>query len=987
MKADEKEGKRQRQSQSCDACRVRKVKCESISAIDDKDPPTALTEQTLNPISDTAEQKPTSQAPAASRPPCKQCVQLGSDCTYEYVPRKRGPPNLYLRKLSEAKQNGIQFPSEADFEAAKASSRGVAGRRKAKGKGSGAGHELEHTSEAAKKEENDMTGQLPGSEEGGYGEYLPSLVMQPPSHTFGQPCWETGTEVKQRVRWDTRPAAISKLMSVIAGPIPEDAFTPSQFMDLEGNLNYTASPGVGKLSPNASRNHLLSDTYTPGLSNVRAFESDTRTSFNGGNNMAAYPPKLTGLADIAASTSRHLHSPSTNGQMMLENTLNPIISPIHFDPAGAYFTSPSDAGSIMGMGRGNSHFANNNGRLRSDIPERLGSTPSEGLPLDMSLPESVHNDFLAHDTRTYSTSAVHRDPSTGGTDIHMPLPMHPSNSQTVGEVGSAYLYGQSSGINGPSGHQSGINLQTLPLHRGFHSKNEVSGIDHGPAPSYASGQPSRQSLNSNPLEAIIPRPLLHLIINLFFDYVYPLTPCLHKPTFLADLARHREMEPGQGEWTALVLATVMSTLVQVPRAFVPLTRREVKDLAYRCHIAGRNWSLHGYKDFTVNAVIIRYFVYNYCRGEIATCHTSLCEAQALSTVLKLHEEEVRTCLQKSAWEHAHSFSIYQTYTYLNPIEREVRRRIFFLLFQADKSESVLSGRPIRMREEECYSLRLPEELDDEYITETRYLQQPKGSTSVITGFNASIRIHCLGGRAITKHQEDKREPPSGVRLQRRLEEVATLLEEVTNLMRDCPPQLRLKEGLDSRVQSPAGGWDVEAAAKIQAFFFDPQASREFARNAFLVQQGNIWVTQQCIRFVLLQYQNDLLHLKAASTLKSSMHATPGFKQIGGLPLGGISTSKKPEEETKDYVAASKESLYYDLLSILHSIPIQCIAVNGPSLANCVRYVASGLLDTVQCKSEYNSDGEANVARAQGYLIDFLSILSDIEKNYSLDDDE
>lgn len=87
------------------------------------------------------------------------------------------------------------------------------------------------------------------------------------------------------------------------------------------------------------------------------------------------------------------------------------------------------------------------------------------------------------------------------------------------------------------------------------------------------------------------------------------------------------------------------------------------------------------------------------------------------------------------------------------------------------------------------------------------------------------------------------------------------------------------------------------------------------------------------------------------------------------------------------MAASKESLYYDLLSILHSIPIQCIAVNGPSLVNCVRYVASGLLDTVQLKNEDGMDEEAGVARAQGYLIDFLSILSDIEKNYSLDDDE
>lgn len=59
---------------------------------------------------------------------------------------------------------------------------------------------------------------------------------------------------------------------------------------------------------------------------------------------------------------------------------------------------------------------------------------------------------------------------------------------------------------------------------------------------------------------------------------------------------------------------------------------------------------------------------------------------------------------------AHLAAISYFYTIADPIEREVRRRIFFLLFQADKSESVLAGRPIRLREEECYSLRLPEEL-------------------------------------------------------------------------------------------------------------------------------------------------------------------------------------------------------------------------------------------------------------------------------------
>jgi hypothetical protein len=55
-----------------------------------------------------------------------------------------------------------------------------------------------------------------------------------------------------------------------------------------------------------------------------------------------------------------------------------------------------------------------------------------------------------------------------------------------------------------------------------------------------------------PLDAIVPRQLLFLVLDLFFHYVYPLATCLHKPTFLSDVARRREMDSGQEEWTVLV---------------------------------------------------------------------------------------------------------------------------------------------------------------------------------------------------------------------------------------------------------------------------------------------------------------------------------------------------------------------------------------------------------------------------------------------------
>lgn len=253
------------------------------------------------------------------------------------------------------------------------------------------------------------------------------------------------------------------------------------------------------------------------------------------------------------------------------------------------------------MGSGTSHYPMGPS-LTSMLPDRLGSSPSRSISMDVApLPNHHHRDrdYLVRPSVAHSTTAVH-NPSTGGTDIQVSLPMHTLTSKTLGEVGAPYSYDR---INEGKSHMSGSGRlgDSPPTILLGNNKELPSYNEQGFGEPQGLQQPSLRGINANPLEAIIPRPLLHHIINLFFDYVYPLTPCLHKPTFIQDLARQREMEPNQGEWTTLVLATVMSTLVQVPRAFVPLTRREVKDLAYRCHIAGREWSLQGYKDFTVNA--------------------------------------------------------------------------------------------------------------------------------------------------------------------------------------------------------------------------------------------------------------------------------------------------------------------------------------------------------------------------------------------------
>ncbi|KAJ7645489.1 fungal-specific transcription factor domain-containing protein [Mycena polygramma] len=435
------------------------------------------------------------------------------------------------------------------------------------------------------------------------------------------------------------------------------------------------------------------------------------------------------------------------------------------------------------------------------------------------------------------------------------------------------------------------------------------------------------------LDEIAPRDTISLIIALFFDFVYPLTPCIHRPSFMADLhARREERDP---LFFALVMSTVASTLVQVPRSYLPMERPVVRKLAQTCHEASRHITIASYDPPTSMHVVIRYFdcVYHFCEGHDATQHAAFGEAAHIAVTLRLHEEAA--------------------YEGLDPIECEVRRRVFWLLFGADKSMSILLGRPICLRDEDC-TLHFPKELDDEYITPSAYLPQPHGKTAIVSGLNYTSRIFALLGEILVRIRVDKRSPPQGQFATARLEEVQSLHSRILSALAHCPEPLRLKRSFSqSNVPPEYGGAGFRQAtfAEVKDFFDNPNASRENALNPFLVVQGNIYVTQQLVRFVIEQYRDELL-----------------------MSIQGSVDEQKMAED--------REAVASDLLNILHSIPIQSIATNGPSLVHKVRFVASTLLDAVR-KAE---TAPASAARAHAYLWDFLSILSEIERNYLLDDD-
>ncbi|CCO26303.1 hypothetical protein BN14_00323 [Rhizoctonia solani AG-1 IB] len=249
--------------------------------------------------------------------------------------------------------------------------------------------------------------------------------------------------------------------------------------------------------------------------------------------------------------------------------------------------------------------------------------------------------------------------------------------------------------------------------------------------------------------------------------------------------------------------------------------------------------------------------------------------------------------------------------------------------------------------------------------------QPHGKTAIVSGLNYISRIFALLGEILVRIRVDKRSPPQGPFATARLEEVRSLHTRISSALMHAPPALRLKpnpgrhgsKGLG--YSSMAGqqdeyggaGFRKAAFAEVKDFFDNPNASRANATNPYLVMQANLYVTQQLVRYVIEQYRDELV-------TSMRQNSTDNFD---------ADLLRNSED---------REQIAIDLLNVLHSIPIQSIATNGPSLVHKVRFVASTLLDAVR-KAE---TAPASAARAHAYLWDFLSILSEIERNYLLDDD-
>lgn len=83
----------------------------------------------------------------------------------------------------------------------------------------------------------------------------------------------------------------------------------------------------------------------------------------------------------------------------------------------------------------------------------------------------------------------------------------------------------------------------------------------------------------------------------------------------------------------------------------------------------------------------------------------------------------------------------------NPIERETRRRLFWIIRKMDTYVSALLGFPMMLSSDDI-DQELPIEVDDEYITKDTILPMPQGKTSLYTASNAHTRLMSILAKVV-----------------------------------------------------------------------------------------------------------------------------------------------------------------------------------------------------------------------------------------------
>ncbi|CAK7225354.1 hypothetical protein SEUCBS140593_005876 [Sporothrix eucalyptigena] len=432
-------------------------------------------------------------------------------------------------------------------------------------------------------------------------------------------------------------------------------------------------------------------------------------------------------------------------------------------------------------------------------------------------------------------------------------------------------------------------------------------------------------------------------MDLFFEYLYPLTPLVHKASLHRALlllegnsAAFSEPETGwppannldpslgpsimsipsppapsipslqPEEAFTLVTAVCAQAAFMLPAAVYP-EGSSVGDLFLE---ASRN-CLNSYLETDLeapnaNSIIIRYFHSNCLHGTGRPKYSwhIFGEATRLIQAMGLHDASLLAGL--------------------SPLEAEMRRRAFWIVYMGDKSAAILNGRPMtihRFSFDSNITLPYPTNLEDDLVGGAD--SQKATGKSCIVGFNANLELwqvasHLLLEIRVQKDKEAKQPPTTSLADQRRYFH-SLYVSFITELD-------RLPSFLQPWHPTPPDG------------------------DSFMSQTVNLFVSFYCLRVVILQTLQQLACFQDSPDIES--------------------------------VDLRTTEIVRDMLRLLHDAPFWALQVNGEPLVEKVRLLGGSLLAIIHRHEESNEASSPLAARARADFSVLFNILSRLDSRAS-----
>ncbi|KAM0215399.1 hypothetical protein ACHAQI_003189 [Fusarium lateritium] len=415
--------------------------------------------------------------------------------------------------------------------------------------------------------------------------------------------------------------------------------------------------------------------------------------------------------------------------------------------------------------------------------------------------------------------------------------------------------------------------------------------------------------------------------DLFFEYLYPLTPLVHEPSLRDSLSYFTQFPisdsfSGAGilelwpETTfTLITAVCAEAAFLLPKDLFP-EGQSVADIFLNASRTCLNQYLEAeLENPNANSITIRYFHSNclHAAGKPKYSWHIFGEATRLAQVMQLNLE---TSLEG-----------------LQPVEAELRRRAFWIVYMGDKSAAILNNRPITIHKfsfESGITTAYPSGIEDEapvlspgnLVTNSEVVR-----ITCIEGFNANLRLWQNASDLLLELRliQDRAQQDLGVRSLQPLisaqekDHLDALYVRFITCLDDLPPYL-------------------------QSYTFAALAdgSRETTKQ-FLIQCANLQVSIHCLRMVITQKLENLPYYKS---------------EIGHSDL-------------------RKTEIARDMLRVIQEAPFWSLQVNGEPYVEKIRLTGASLLEII-----HRNGSSPIAARARSDFAVLLDLLTRLDSKAS-----